>query len=323
MKYLLDEITDIEINGDMQNIHVRSNAPDKDVLLFVHGGPGVCDRSWVMPDQSRYLADHCVMVCWDQRMSGKSYRRSKTDMEMTLDVMVEDMHCLVEYLRDRFGKEKIYFVGHSWGSILGVLYLTRYADTVEAYVGMGQFINGPLNEQMSYDFVVNYAKEHGDKKALKDLAAIGAPVDGLYKGGIDDMMVQRNYMTKFGGGCYKEKENIYKSVVAPFIRSGEYHIIPDLYRYAKGSFFCLEKLWSQVVALKYDETVKKLDTRVYLFQGDHDQNTPTVLAKAWFDELEAPYKEYVPFHESAHSPIKEEKELWGKTLLEKLWGITE
>lgn len=79
-------------------------------------------------------------------------------------------------------------------------------------------------------------------------------------------------------------------------------------------------MWKEVVSLEFDKDVKKLQVPVYLFQGDHDQNTPTVLAKAWFDNLEAPYKEYVPFHESGHSPIKEEDELWGKTLVEKLFN---
>ena len=83
----------------------------------------------------------------------------------------------------------------------------------------------------------------------------------------------------------------------------------------------IHKIWTDVVALRFDESVKKLDVPVFLFQGDHDQNTPTVLAKEWFDNLEAPYKEYVPFHESAHSPIKEEPELWGNTLKEKLLAL--
>lgn len=320
MQYKLDEKLYIDVNGDKQHIHIRSNVPKKEVLLFVHGGPGVCDRSWVMPGQSKYLADHCIMVCWDQRMAGKSYNGANKDKPITISDMVEDMHAVVSYLQKRFNKEKIYFVGHSWGSILGVCYLTKYPETIRAYVGMGQFINGPLNEKMSYDFVVNYAKEHNDAKALADLAKIGEPVNGLYKGGLDDLMVQRNYMTKFGGGCYKEKENIFKSVLVPFFTSGEYNYVSDLYKYYKGTFLCLEKLWPEVVSLEFDKNVKKLDVPVYLFQGDHDQNTPTVLAKAWFDELEAPYKEYVPFHESAHSPIKEENELWGKTLVEKLFG---
>ncbi|MCQ2554771.1 MAG: alpha/beta hydrolase [Clostridia bacterium] len=319
MTYRLDEKLYIDVNGDRQHIHIRSNVPDDEVLLFVHGGPGVCDRSWVMPKQSEYLADHCVMVCWDQRMAGKNYRNRNKDKDITISEMVEDMHDVVLYLKKRFGKEKIAFVGHSWGSILGVCYLQKYPETISAYVGMGQFINGPLNEKMSYDFVVNYAKEHDDKKALKDLLGIGEPVNGLYAGGLDALMVQRNYMTKFGGGSYKEKENIFKSVLVPVLSSGEYNYFTHLYRYYMGTFLCLKKLWPQVVSLEFDKNVKKLDVPVYLFQGDHDQNTPTVLAKAWFDELEAPYKEYVPFHESAHSPIKEEAELWGKTLVEKLY----
>ncbi|MBQ2085878.1 MAG: alpha/beta hydrolase, partial [Oscillospiraceae bacterium] len=155
---------------------------------------------------------------------------------------------------------------------------------------------------------------------LRDLEAIGEPVGGSYSGGIDALMVQRNYMTKFGGGSYKHKENIIKLVLVPFITSGEYRLIPDLYRYAKGTFHCLEKLWPEVVSLQFDRDVKKLDVPVYLFQGDHDWNTPTGLVKAWFDALEAPYKEYVPFSESAHSPIKEEPELWGRTLVEKLFS---
>ena len=319
-KYAIDETIYIPVNGDSQNIHIRSASLDNPVLLFVHGGPGVCDRSWVMPEQSKYLADRFIMVCWDQRMAGKSYRHANISNRMTLDQQVEDMHDVVLYLVNRFHQDKIYIVGHSWGSVLSCLYLPKYPENIKAYVGMGQFINGTLNEKISYDFVVDYAREHNDKKALKDLASIGTPVDGMYKGGLDALMVQRNYMTKFGGGSWKEKESSFKSILVPFLTSGEYSMIPDLYRYYKGTFFCLAELWPQVVRLKFDETVRKLDVPVYLFQGDHDQNTPTPLAKEWFNNLEAPYKEYVPFHESAHSPIKEEPELWGKTLIEKLLG---
>lgn len=319
-KYILDEKRYIPVNGSEQHIHIRSNIPEGPVLLFVHGGPGVCDRSWVMPVQSQYLADSCVMVCWDQRMAGKNYRSELSGETMTLEQQVEDMHAVILYLLERFHKEKLTIVGHSWGSILSCLYLPRYPETIAAYVGMGQFVDGPKNELMSYEFVVNYAKEHKSEKALRDLAAIGAPVDGMYAGGLDALMIQRDYMTKFGGGCYRHKEGIIKSVVVPFLTSGEYHLIPDLYRYAKGSYYCLRQLWPQVVQLHFGETLKKVEVPVYIFQGEHDQNTPTVLAREWFDALEAPYKEWVPFSLSAHSPIKEEPELWGNTLRQKLFS---
>lgn len=316
--FVIDTNYDIDVNNDRQNIRILSTDENNPVILFVHGGPGVCDRSMVIPNQSKYLVDDFTMVCWDQRMAGKNYRRKKAKEKMTLDQQVEDLNCVVNYLCERFKKEKIYIVGHSWGSVLSCLFLPKHPEHIKAYIGMGQFVNGPENEQLSYDFVMDYAKQHENKKAIKDLEKIGRPVGGLYKGGIDALMVQRNYMTKFGGGTYKGRDNIYDSLLKPFFKSGEYKVIPDLYRYYKGCFYCLEQLWEDIARLEFDKNVKKLDVPVYLFQGDHDKNTPTVLARKWFDDLEAPYKEYVPFHESAHSPINEECELWGTTLREKL-----
>ena len=57
--YRIDEVLDIDVNGDRQNLHIRGTDPANPVVLFVHGGPGVCDRSWVMPKQSAHLADAC------------------------------------------------------------------------------------------------------------------------------------------------------------------------------------------------------------------------------------------------------------------------
>ncbi len=316
--YVINANFDIDVNGDSQNIRILSTDENNPVILFVHGGPGVCDRSTVIPNQSKYLADDFTMVCWDQRMAGKSYRRRKAKDTMTLDQQVEDLDAVVNYLCRKFNREKIYIVGHSWGSVLSCLFLPKHPEHIKAYVGMGQFVNGPENEGLSYDFVLDYARQHDNKKAIRDLEKIGRPVNGLYRGGLDALMVQRNYMTKFGGGTYKGRENIYNSLLKPFFKSGEYQLIPDLYRYYKGCFYCLKQLWEDIAKLEFDKTLKKLDVPVYLFQGDHDKNTPTVLARKWFDELEAPYKEYVPFHESAHSPINEECELWGTTLKEKL-----
>ena len=316
--YVINTAYDIDVNNDRQNIRILSTDENNPVILFVHGGPGVCDRSTVIPNQKEYLVDDFTMVCWDQRMAGKNYRREKAKEKMSLDQQAEDLRCVVEYLCERFNKDKIYIVGHSWGSVLSCLFLSKYPEHIKAYVGMGQFVNGPENEALSYDFVLDYAKEHNDTKAIKDLEKIGRPVGGLYEGGLDALMVQRNYMTKFGGGTYKGRENIYNSVLKPFLTSGEYRLIPDLYRYYKGCFYCLDQLWEDIAKLEFDKDLTKLEVPVYLFQGDHDKNTPTVLTKQWFENLDAPYKEYVPFHESAHSPINEECELWGRTLKEKL-----
>ena len=39
---------------------------------------------------------------------------------MTVDQFVADTLAVTNYLRGRFGKEKIYLMGYSWGSLIGI-----------------------------------------------------------------------------------------------------------------------------------------------------------------------------------------------------------
>ena len=72
-KYAIDTREIVPVNGTKLHIRIRSRNADNPVVLFLHGGPGVCDRHWVLKYQSA-LADVCTMVCFDQRGSGKSCR---------------------------------------------------------------------------------------------------------------------------------------------------------------------------------------------------------------------------------------------------------
>jgi len=315
--YPLDYKEIVTLGGARQHIRIRGTNASNPLLLFLHGGPGVSDRHWVLKEQS-HLADVCTLVCWDQRGSGKSYSKAQAREKMTIDLIVRDAEELIEYLCAKFDKDKLYIVGHSWGSILGVLLSQRCPGRIAAYVGMGQVVDLDENEQISYRFVLDEAERRGDKKAIRDLKRIGSPVNGCY-GSLKDLITQRNYMTKYGGGAYNRSENIFASVIIPILRSPEY-TLPDLIRYVLGSFYCLRQLWEEAARnVRFNVSVKNLEIPVYITQGDHDQNTPSSIARKWFDELEAPYKEWIPFTQSAHAPIKEEPELWGKVIREKLF----
>jgi len=315
--YRLDYSETVTLGGANENIRVRGVSEENPLLLFLHGGPGVCDRHWVLKYQSG-LADVCTMVCWDQRGSGKSYSSAQSREKLSVDLMVSDAEQLADYLCGKFKKDKLYIVGHSWGSVLGVLLSQRRPERVAAYVGMGQVVDLDENERISYKFVWDEATRRNDKKALRDLARIGEPVNGSY-GPLKNLITQRNYMTKYGGGAYNKSESIWTSLVIPVLRSPEYTLF-DLLRYARGSFYNLEQLWGEVAStIRFNQTVKELDVPVYITQGIHDQNTPISISKKWFDNLKAPYKEWIPFEKSAHSPIKEEPELWGAVIREKLF----
>lgn len=308
MKYAIDEKRTVTLGGVAQNIRIRSSGEALPVLLFIHGGPGVCDRHWVLKNQSA-LAEICTMVCWDQRGAGLSWSKALKAEDMTVGRMVEDAHELLLYLKARFHRRAIYVVGHSWGSLLGTLLARKYPEDMAAYIGMGQFVSGPENERLSYEFVLDEAKKRGDEKALKALARIGRPENGHYAS-LDDLMVQRDLMTKYGGEDYGENEGIVKSVLLPLLRSPEYGLA-DIWKYYKGAFFSLRALWEEIVDYDLNAAVPELEIPVYLTEGRHDQNTPISIAQGWFEALKAPGKEWIWFEKSAHSPIKNEPAAWG------------
>ena len=144
-EYELDYSEFIEVNGDRQNIRVRAAKKGLPVVLFLHGGPGVCDRHQIIGNHSA-LAQKFTLVCWDQRGSGKSYTSALRRQNLSVDTFVSDVEFMLEYLTGKFGVRKVAVVGHSWGSIIGTLAVSRRPDLVSVYIGEGQF-----EEVFAYD----------------------------------------------------------------------------------------------------------------------------------------------------------------------------
>jgi len=316
-RYPIDDHIKAPINGTELDFRIRGTRGQNPVLLFLHGGPGVCDRHFVLEDQAP-LTDVFTLACFDQRGSGKSYTREQAKRHMDMETVLEDAAQAVDWLLERFHQEKLYVAGHSYGSYLGVLLCQRMPQKIAAYIGSGQLADGAENERISYEFVLNEAKQRGDQKALKELARIGAPKGGCYNS-LDDLTVQRNLMTKYGGAAHGKKESMFTSMVLPILRSPEY-TLPDMARYANGAFYNLRELWNPVIGCDFLKSAPKLDVPVLITQGRHDRNTPPELAKRWFDALDAPKKKWVWFEESAHSPLREEAARWNELLRTEVLG---
>jgi pimeloyl-ACP methyl ester carboxylesterase len=94
---------------------------------------------------------------------------------MTVEQFVADLNELVDLICERFGKNKVSIFGHSWGSALGILYSVRYPQKVAAYIGCRQYGNLSDAESASYVYAINEARRINNRKALKELIAIGPP----------------------------------------------------------------------------------------------------------------------------------------------------
>lgn len=133
----MDEKIFIEINGARQGMFIKSENTENPVLLFLHGGAGSPEVAFTQKYPTGL--EKLFTVCWwEQRGAGISYRHKITPQEMTLEQMISDTITVTNYLRNRFSKNKIYIMGHSWGSLLGVLTVKQQPELFHAYIGIGQ-----------------------------------------------------------------------------------------------------------------------------------------------------------------------------------------
>ena len=118
------ELRAIDVNGDEQYVLVRGHDKSLPVLLFLHGGPGM-PAMYLAHDFQRELEAEFVVVHWDQRASGKSFKAGANPDKLSTSQLLSDLDVVVNFLRDRLETERIWLVGHSHGSYLGVLYARR------------------------------------------------------------------------------------------------------------------------------------------------------------------------------------------------------
>ena len=169
---MIDRKCKVTLGGLPQKIHVKGDET-KPVLLFLHGGPGVCNRHTVMTVHAD-LQKEFLVVAWDQRGSGGSYRGAAVET-LTIDRLVDDAHELVLWLCREYGRKKVYLLGGSWGSELGTWLAYRYPEHIAAFVGFGQVVNGAKNEELSYQFALDEAQKAGDEKSIAVLKRVGPP----------------------------------------------------------------------------------------------------------------------------------------------------
>ena len=59
---------------------------------------------------------------------------------------------MTNYLRERFGQDKIYLMGHSWGSFLGIQVAARAPELYHAYIGWAQVSYQLESERLAYEY---------------------------------------------------------------------------------------------------------------------------------------------------------------------------
>ncbi len=315
----ISTIEEIELGGQPQFMIIRGADSTLPVMLFLHGGPGSPELPF-MKHYNRDIEKDFVMVYWEQRGAGKSFSRDIPSATMNMDRFIADTRELSEYLIERFGQEKIYLMGHSWGSLLGIMTAYQYPELYHAYFGVGQVADQYRAEMISFEWVQEQARLANDEKAIRQLAELNFPdTTASTKDWVDFLMHERQFVMQYGGSM-REVRSMWPMV--KMIMNTREYTLGDKVKYMEGSLYSLENMWEEVMMANLFTTIDSIHLPVYIFQGLYDYQTAHAVAKDFYDQLKAPEKGFFTFEHSAHMPLMEEVEKFN-TLVRELAGVRE
>ncbi len=293
----------VNINGVEQGMFIKSKDATHPVLLYLHGG---------MPDYfltqgyPTGLEDHFTVVWWEQRGSGLSYSADTPPETMTLEQMISDTLEVTNYLRHRFGKEKIYLMGHSGGTFIGIQAAARAPELYYAYIGVAQMSNQLKSERLAYEYMLQQFKKSGNTKMVRKLEE--APV--TMTGGTPDayLALRDEAMHSLGIGTTHDMNSVITGIFIPSLQSRDYTLREKVNMWRGKSRSGVSPLWDDMLSTDLSKEVTELSIPVYFFEGIYDYTCSYTLAKEYFDQLKAPIKGFYTFEQSAHSPLFEEPE---------------
>lgn len=210
------------------------------------------------------LEDYFTVVWWEQRGSGMSYSASIPPESITLEQMVSDTREVTNYLRIRFGQDKIYLMGHSGGTFIGIYAAAQMSELYHAYIGVAQMSHQLKSEKLAYEYMVAKYKENGNRKMLLKLES--APVtmtDGTPR---SYLSLRDQAMHNLGVGTTRDMNSVITGGFLPSLACREYTLMEKVNMWRGKSQSGVSWLWERILAADLTGQVQELDIPVYLFQ---------------------------------------------------------
>lgn len=305
IKDSISEKVYVKINGVSMGMVIKSKNKSNPVLLFVHGGPGMPEY----PLTKTYptgLDDYFSVVWWDQRGSGLSYSSDISAKTMTTEQFVADTIEITKYLCEHFGQDKIYIMGHSWGSYIAIQAAAKSPDLYKAYIGVGQISNQIESEKIAYKYMLNYYKGIEDENTTKKLESI--PIDTMDSLPDAYNKIRDNVMHRAGIGTTHKMNSVVTGIFMPVMLNKEYTLREKINIWLGKSFSNSTVLNDELYKTDLRNSITKLDIPVYFFSGIYDYTVNYSMSEAYLKKISAPVKGFYLFKESAHAPIFEEPE---------------
>ncbi len=297
----ISEKTFINIHGVRQGMFIQSKDATHPVLLILHGG---MPEFFLTEKYPTGLEDVFTLVWWEQRGSGISYSADIPPETMTAEQMIADTIAVTNYLRNRFHQEKIYLMGHSGGSFIGIQAAVRAPELYYAYIGQAQMANQLKSEKLAYDYMLQQFKENGNSQMVRQLEAAPVTLEGgtpaAYRA------VRDQAMHSLGIGTIHTMHSVITGIFLPSWLSRDYTFVEKVNLWRGKAQAGISVLWDTMIKTDLSQQVTEFQIPVYFFSGRYDYTCNYSLGKDYFDKINAPVKGFYTFQQSAHSPMFEE-----------------
>lgn len=301
----ITEKTYIDVNGTQIGMIITGKKKLKPVLLFLGGGPGIPEYllEYLYPSK---LADEFVVCYLEYRGTSISYHPKVDVNTLTTECYLSDVAAVTEYLRKRFSREKVYLMGHSFGTFIGIQAAYEHPEFYHAYIAMAQIVNQPESEIIAYEYMLGQYRQMGNLKMVSEFEKYPiASSDSAYKEYCRSSL-RDNAMHALGVGTMRTMNSVITGIFLPSLRCQAYTPLERINIWRGKKFVSASPVGAESMRFNAYDKVMSLEIPIYFFGGSYDYTCCYTLQKKYSDMLEAPMKGFYTFENSAHSPLWEE-----------------
>ena len=289
----IDSAGFLSIGGIRQYITIKGKDRSLPLLLFLHGGPG----GSVMPYANKFthrLQHHFVVIQWDQRETGRTLSANASPLPLTLGQFQEDTYEMVATLLARFGREKLYLVGHSWGTALGFHIAKNHPTLLYAYIPIGSMIDQLESERMALSMLKADAAEEGNAEAIAELDRVRIPFENG-----EQLYYHRKWLLRHA----RSRKDLPEHVVVNWAQTW----LNVFNEASRDNLF---------------ESTPSIECPIYFVAGRKDYQTNSVLAEKYYHTVSAPKKDFFWLERAAHSIPSSEPERLQAIIVETILPAT-
>lgn len=297
----------LDVNDTTLGMFLMAKDETKPVLLFLSGGPGIPEYL-LEKDYPTGLEEEFVVCYLEYRGTSLSYAARPSAETMTTSQYIEDVVAVTNYLRERFGQEKIYLMGHSFGTYIGLNTVAGHPELYRAYIAMSQNCNQRESECLAYDYMLEQYRLAGNEKKVRQFEKY--PIresDEVYQAYFTSML-RDSSMHELGVGTARDMDSVITGILLPSLRYSVYSPGERINIYRGKLFAQKTQVAREAWSFNAFETVKEIEIPVYFLAGRYDYTCCYSLQREYYEQLQAPLKGFYTFENSAHSPLFEEPE---------------